>query len=283
VKPTAVVLLSGGLDSAVTAAIAARECGQLQALSFNYGQRHAVELEAAKRVAHHLKIHQTVIDLDMRHCQFASALTGALEVPKGGVNPNAIPITYVPGRNTILLSYALSFAEAVSAQSIYIGVNALDYSGYPDCRPEFIQAFNRVAALATRYQHTISVLTPLISLSKVEIIQLGKKLGVDLSLTHSCYDPWPTGEACGSCDSCRIRKKGFADADVPDPTRYAPGSPEELRRFYLGMCEQIAAKHSACPQREAHWEENGRGRWRTCASLIEEEIRHAIGSRKKRA
>jgi 7-cyano-7-deazaguanine synthase len=226
-SPPAVVLLSGGLDSATVLAVALRDGYDVSALSFRYGQRHAVELEAAARVARHLGIRRhEVVDIDLRPFG-GSALTADIPVPKdrsaeelGG----AIPITYVPARNTIFLSFALAFAEVLNARDIFIGVNALDYSGYPDCRPEFVQAFERLANLATKAGVEggggIRVHAPLLQLTKAEIIALGISLGVDYSLTSSCYDPSPTGEACGRCDSCLLRLRGFAENGVADPIRY---------------------------------------------------------------
>jgi len=224
----AIVLLSGGLDSATTLAIARSEGFACHALSFRYGQRHVVELAAAERVARSLgATSHRVVEIDLR--QFGgSALTSDLAVPKkdsadefGG----EIPITYVPARNTIFLSFALAFAEVTGAGDIFIGVNALDYSGYPDCRPEYIAAFEQMANLATKAavegrQH-VRIHTPLIQLTKAQIIRLGLVQGVDYSLTSSCYDPTPEGLACGHCDSCLLRLKGFAENGVRDPIQYA--------------------------------------------------------------
>ncbi len=226
--PSAVVLLSGGLDSATTAAVARAEGFALYALSFDYGQRHLFELEAAERVARSLGVarHVTVkIDL----AQFGgSALVGSAEVPKDrseAAMSAGIPITYVPARNTVFLSLALGFAETLGAADIFLGVNAVDYSGYPDCRPEYLGAFERLANLATKagVEGTLhfKIHAPLVQLTKAEIIQLGTRLGVDYSLTHSCYDPTPAGESCGHCDSCQIRLRGFAEAGLADPARYA--------------------------------------------------------------
>lgn len=219
----AVILLSGGLDSATVLAMAnagGREC---HALSITYGQRHAVELEAAKRVAASLGVAEHVVhSLDLRVFG-ASALTGDIDVPKDAVDAPGIPVTYVPARNTIFLSLALGYAEARDAQEIWIGVNALDYSGYPDCRPEFIDAFQQVILKGTRsgVEHgEPRLVAPLLHMTKGEIIRRGTELGVDYSLTHSCYDPADDGRACAHCDSCLLRKKGFADAGVPDPTPY---------------------------------------------------------------
>lgn len=220
----AVVLYSGGLDSTTCMAIA-REMGfETYALSFAYGQRHTVELEKAREYAPLIgaKRHM-VVDINLRQMG-GSALTDDIEVPKGGVVEGTIPITYVPARNTIFLSFALGWAEVLCAGDIFIGVNALDYSGYPDCRPEFIRAFQQMANLATKAGvegHPYQIHTPLIDLSKAQIIRKGLALGVDYRLTHSCYDPTPAGLACGHCDSCQLRLKGFAEAGLPDPVRYA--------------------------------------------------------------
>jgi 7-cyano-7-deazaguanine synthase len=225
--PTAVVLLSGGLDSATVAAVARRDGFAVHALSFRYGQRHVVELASAARVAASLQlVSHRVIDIDLRAFG-GSALTADLDVPKARSEHEmgeGIPITYVPARNTIFLSYALGFAEVLGASDIYVGVNALDYSGYPDCRPEFISAFEMLANLATRagVEGTrISIRAPLQHLTKAEIIRLGVSLGVDYALTSSCYDPAPTGEACSQCDSCQLRLKGFQQNAITDPIRYA--------------------------------------------------------------
>ena len=223
----AVVLLSGGIDSATCGAIAEEEGFSLYALSFSYGQRHSYELEAAKKIALHLSVAEhRVITTDLRAFG-GSSLTSEIEVPKNRLKNTLdeaeIPNTYVPARNTIFLSYALAWAEVIGSKDIYIGVNAIDYSGYPDCRPDFIKAFENVANLATKAGvegDRFTIHTPLIDLSKSEIIQKGISLGVDYSLTHSCYDPSPEGLACGSCDSCLIRKRGFEEAGVPDPTKY---------------------------------------------------------------
>ncbi len=226
----AVVLLSGGLDSTTTLAIAKSQDYRVYALSFRYGQRHAVELESAYRVAQSLGgvEKHLVMNLDLRAIG-GSALTDEIAVPKHQQVDNlkaTIPVTYVPARNTIFLSFALAFAETIEAADIFIGVNALDYSGYPDCRPEYIAAFETLANLATKagVEGTlkIKIHTPLMAMTKAEIIQIGLRLGVDYSLTHSCYDPSPEGLACGSCDSCLLRLKGFAEAGVADPLRYAP-------------------------------------------------------------
>jgi 7-cyano-7-deazaguanine synthase len=231
-RPKAVVLLSGGLDSATVLAIA-REAGfDAYALSFDYGQRHSWELECARVVARAggAKEHRTT-SIDLRAFG-GSALTADIDVPKGRSTEEmsgAIPITYVPARNTIFLSFALAWAEVLGSSDIFIGVNALDYSGYPDCRPEFIEAFERMANLATRVgvegQQALKIHTPLISLTKAEIIRKGLELGVDYSLTSSCYDPSPTGQPCGSCDSCLLRQKGFRENGLIDPLKYSDGRP----------------------------------------------------------
>jgi len=224
----AVVLSSGGIDSTTAMAIAKSKGREVYSLSFRYGQRHSVELEAAVKVAKALgaKAHK-IIDINLR--QFGgSALTDDIQVPKHGLvedlKKDEIPITYVPARNTIFLSYAVAWAEVLKASSIYIGVTAVDYSGYPDCRPEFIAAFEKMANLATKTGVTketlLNIETPLIHLSKAEIIKAGLGLGVDYSLTISCYDPDEKGRSCGFCDSCLHRKKGFAEAGVADPTPY---------------------------------------------------------------
>ena len=223
-EPRAVVLLSGGLDSTTALAIAQADGFEPYALSFRYGQRHAIELEAARRVAMALgAVEHVVAEIDLRAFG-GSALTADVAVPKGRSTAEmgeGIPITYVPARNTIFLSFALAWAETLEASDIYIGVNALDYSGYPDCRPEYIHAFEQMANLATKAgvegrQHLV-IHIPLIRLSKAQIIQRGLELGVDYGLTHSCYDPSPTGRPCGACDSCLLRAKGFTEAGVPDP------------------------------------------------------------------
>jgi 7-cyano-7-deazaguanine synthase len=221
--PKAVVLLSGGMDSA-TAGAAAREQGfELYALSFRYGQRHATELNAAKRVAQWLGARRhVVLEIDLRALG-GSALTGDLQVPKDTPLEqigNGIPATYVPARNTIFLSFAMGWAEVLEATDIFIGANALDYSGYPDCRPEYIEAFERMANLATRAGvegRRLRVHTPLIALTKAEIVKLGQRLGVDFGLTWSCYDPTPPGRRCGRCDACLLREKGFREAGMEDP------------------------------------------------------------------
>ncbi|MBI4749459.1 MAG: 7-cyano-7-deazaguanine synthase QueC [Acidobacteria bacterium] len=225
-KP-AVVLLSGGLDSTTVLAIAQSEGYAVYALSFDYGQRHARELEAARHIAAQSQVKDhLVVSFDMRAIG-GSALTAAIDVPKNRSNEQlstGIPVTYVPARNTIFLSFALAWAEVLGAEDIFIGVNALDYSGYPDCRPEYIQAYETLANLATRAgvegkQH-LQIHAPLMTLTKGEIIRRGLELGVDYGLTHSCYDPTPDGTACGECDSCQLRLKGFAEAGITDPVPY---------------------------------------------------------------
>lgn len=230
----AVVLLSGGLDSATTLAIAHAEGFAPHALSFAYGQRHATELDAARAVASHLgAVQHVTATIDLRAFG-GSALTADLPVPKQSNQatgaPAGVPITYVPARNTIFLSFALGWAEVLGADDIFIGVNALDYSGYPDCRPAFIDAFEQMANLATRAGteegRRLRVHAPLVALSKGEIIARGRSLGVDYGLTRSCYDPGPDDLACGECDSCRLRLKGFREAGVEDPIPYrGQGSP----------------------------------------------------------
>jgi 7-cyano-7-deazaguanine synthase len=208
----AVVLLSGGVDSTTTLAIAKAQGFACYALSFRYGQRHVIELEAAQRVAKAFGIEHKIVDIDLRAFG-GSALTADIAVPKDRPGDDTIPVTYVPARNTIFLSFALAWAEVLGAQDIFIGVNALDYSGYPDCRPEYIAAFQRMADLATKAGvegARFRVHTPLIELSKADIIRRGLELGVDYDLTFSCYDPSPDGTPCGHCDSCRIREQGFA-------------------------------------------------------------------------
>ena len=226
----AVVLLSGGLDSTTTLAMARRRGFRAFAMSFRYGQRHAIELKSAARVARALGAEQhLVLDIDL--CAIGgSALTDSLEVPKQRSHDEmtaGIPITYVPARNTIFLSFALAWAEVLEAEDIFIGVNALDYSGYPDCRPEYIEAFERMANLATKAgvegRLRLKIHTPLIAMTKAQIIKTGLELGVDYSLTHSCYDPTAEGLACGKCDSCLLRLKGFAETGARDPLNYAAG------------------------------------------------------------
>ena len=223
----AVVLLSGGLDSSTVLAIARSQGYELYALSFSYGQRHVMELEAAGRVAASIGVAKhRIAAIDLRIFG-GSALTDDIDVPKGrtaGEMAHGIPITYVPARNTIFLSFALAWAEVLGSSDIFIGVNALDYSGYPDCRPEFIEAFEKMANLATKAgvegRQALKIHTPLIALSKAEIIQKGIELGVDYGLTSSCYDPSATGEPCGQCDSCLLRQKGFRENGIEDPLCY---------------------------------------------------------------
>lgn len=220
----AVVLLSGGLDSATVLAIAKSQGYELYALSFSYGQRHILELKAASRVAASAGVaSHRVAAIDLRIFG-GSALTGDIDVPKrrtASEMAHGIPITYVPARNTIFLSFALAWAEVLGSSDIFIGVNALDYSGYPDCRPEFIEAFEKLANLATKAgvegRQAVKIHTPLIALSKAEIIRKGIELSVDYGLTSSCYDPSPTGEPCGECDSCVLRRKGFRENGIDDP------------------------------------------------------------------
>ena len=218
----AVVLLSGGLDSMVCAALA-REAGfAVHALTIDYGQRHRIELDAARRIAMDLADRHVVLPLDLRAFG-GSALTSDIEVPKDGVQPG-IPVTYVPARNTIFLRLAVGFAEASGARDIFIGVNALDYSGYPDCRPEFVAEFAKLANIATKAGvegERITIHTPLQEMSKAEIAREAQRLGLDPGLSHSCYDPTDDGRACGLCDACRLRAKGFAEAGIEDPTVYA--------------------------------------------------------------
>jgi 7-cyano-7-deazaguanine synthase len=220
-RPRAIVLLSGGLDSATAAAIASREGFDLFALTIAYGQRHGVEIEAARAVARSLGVARH-LELQVDLSAFGgSALTDRIAVPKDRVlTAGGIPSTYVPARNTVFLSLAMAWAEAAGARDIYIGVNALDYSGYPDCRPEFIDAFERLAAVATKAGvegETLRIHAPLIRMTKADIIRRGLDLNVDYALTHSCYDPDAAGTPCGRCDSCRLRAKGFAEAGVKDP------------------------------------------------------------------
>jgi 7-cyano-7-deazaguanine synthase len=223
----AIVLLSGGIDSTTTLGIAIADGYEAYALSFDYGQRHGIETEAARRVADSLgaKEHR-VAKIDLRVFG-GSALTDDIDVPKQRSEKEigyGIPVTYVPARNTIFLAYALAWAEVISGSDIFLGVNAIDYSGYPDCRPKFIEAFENLANLGTKAGvegRRFQVHTPLIKFSKADIIRKAIELGVDLSLTHSCYDPSPEGLACGECDSCLLRLKGFREAGIKDPIRYA--------------------------------------------------------------
>lgn len=222
----AVVLLSGGLDSSTTLAVAKDRGFEVNAVSFRYGQRHLKEIEAAKNIANYFGItNHLICDIDLAAFG-GSALTSDIQVPKGRTSEEmhvGIPITYVPARNTIFLSFALAVAEVIGSSDIFIGVNAIDYSGYPDCRPEFIDAYERMANLATKAAmngQAVKIHTPLIKLTKAEIIQLGARLGVDYSLTLSCYDPSPNGESCGTCDSCQLRLKGFSENGLNDPAIY---------------------------------------------------------------
>jgi 7-cyano-7-deazaguanine synthase len=226
----AIVLLSGGIDSATTLALARQRGFAVFALSFEYGQRHGIEIAAARKLAGELGAQEhRVVTIDLRSFG-GSALTGAIPVPKNRTAneiERGIAITYVPARNTIFLSYALAWAEVIGARDIFIGVNAIDYSGYPDCRPEFIAQFQRLANLATKAGVSgdrFHIHAPLIEMTKADIIRKGAELGVDFSLTHSCYDPTAIGEACGQCDSCLVRAKGFREAGISDSTRYATSS-----------------------------------------------------------
>lgn len=229
---SAVVLLSGGLDSATTAAIVVNEGFAVHALTFNYGQRHRAEIDAAQRIAKTLPLHShRMIDIDLRAIG-GSALTGQIDVPKDrpelaeklvsgqARGPGEIPVTYVPARNTIFLAYALAVAEGLQSRDIFIGINALEYSGYPDCRPEYVRAFEQMANLATKAAvegQPVTIHAPLMHLTKSQVIQRGLSLGVDYSMTHSCYDPDPEGRACGRCDSCLLRKRAFEQLGMRDP------------------------------------------------------------------
>jgi 7-cyano-7-deazaguanine synthase len=232
VTKKAVVLLSGGLDSATALAVARRDGYEPHALSFDYGQRHSAELVAAERVADHAQVtDHKVISIDLRTFGH-SALTADIDVPKDRDTDEmgtGIPITYVPARNTIFLSYAMAWAEVIGSSDLFLGVNALDYSGYPDCRPEYIEAFQAMARLATKAAvegaDQLTIHAPLIALTKAQIIALGLGLGVDYGLTVSCYDADSEGRACGRCDSCLLRHKGFVEAGVADPTRYRRDQP----------------------------------------------------------
>ena len=223
----AIVLLSGGLDSTTSLALARHDGFHCKAMTFRYGQRHEHEIVAAKRIALANKVaSHVIVDIDLRVFG-GSALTSDVEVPKDRPleeMSHGIPITYVPARNTIFLSFALAWAEVLGAEDIFIGVNALDYSGYPDCRPDYIEAFQKMANLATKAgvegRQRLTIHTPLINLTKAQIIQKGLDLGVDYSFTSTCYDPSPNGEACGRCDACQLRLKGFNEVGVPDPIRY---------------------------------------------------------------
>jgi 7-cyano-7-deazaguanine synthase len=219
---SAIVLLSGGLDSMVCAGIAREQGFSVVALTVDYNQRHRVELDAARRIAAELADRHIVLPLDLRAFG-GSALTGDIAVPKGGVG-EGIPVTYVPARNTIFLSLALGLAEATGARDLFIGVNALDYSGYPDCRPEFVAEFEKLANLATKagvQGNPFTLHAPLLHLTKADIAREAQRLGLDPALSHSCYDPLPDGRHCGACDACRLRAKGFAEAGIQDPTLYA--------------------------------------------------------------
>jgi 7-cyano-7-deazaguanine synthase len=230
-KKRAVVLLSGGLDSTTTLAIAQSEGYEVYALTFRYGQRHELEIEAARRISTLSGVSRHIVaQIDLREFG-GSALTSEIAVPKGRAleeMAREIPVTYVPARNTIFLSFALGWAEVLEAEDIFIGVNALDYSGYPDCRPEYIAAYERMARLATRAgvegRQQLKIHTPLVNLSKALIIRKGIELGVDYSLTVTCYDPTAKGEACGECDACRLRLKGFAENGIGDPVSYQKAS-----------------------------------------------------------
>ena len=226
-KKKAIVLLSGGVDSTTTLAIAKSQGYDVYAMTFRYGQRHALEFERAKRIAESMGVKKhSVVDINLRSFG-GSALTDDIEVPRDRSQEEmetGIPVTYVPARNTIFLSFALAWAETLKADTIFIGVNALDYSGYPDCRPEYIEAYQRMANLATKVgveaKTQLDIHTPLILMTKAEIIRKGAELGVDYGMTLSCYDPDDLGRACGTCDSCLLRKKGFIEADISDPTVY---------------------------------------------------------------
>jgi 7-cyano-7-deazaguanine synthase len=224
--PKAVLLLSGGLDSTTLLAVARRDGFDVHAMTFRYGQRHASEIDAARRIATRFGVRDHVVaDIDLRTFGGSALTSDEIEVPRDrDVREGGVPVTYVPARNTIFLAFALAWAEVLGAADIFIGVNVLDYSGYPDCRPEYIEAFERMANLATRAGTEgslfLRVRAPLISLTKAQIIQLGTSLGVDYAITQSCYDPDSTGAACGHCDACQLRLKGFAEAGIPDPARY---------------------------------------------------------------
>ena len=220
----AVVLLSGGLDSATVLALAVRQGYACHALSVDYGQRHRVELDAAVRVARALgAVEQKIIRIDLTAFGGSALTDSSIAVPTGGVQKTGIPVTYVPARNTIMLSLALAWAEVLAADDLFFGANAVDYSGYPDCRPEYMRSFERMAHLATKAAvegRRLTLHTPIIAMSKAQIIEEGVKLGVDYGLTVSCYQADAEGRACGECDSCRLRRAGFEDAGVADPTRY---------------------------------------------------------------
>jgi 7-cyano-7-deazaguanine synthase len=222
----AVLLLSGGLDSTTLLAVARRDGFDVHAMTFRYGQRHANEIDAARRVAARFGVQDHVVaDIDLRTFGGSALTSDSIDVPRDrDVGERGVPVTYVPARNTIFLAFALAWAEVLGAADIFIGVNALDYSGYPDCRPEYIEAFERMANLATRAATEGSLLlrirAPLINLTKAQIVQLGTSLGVDYAVTQSCYDPDASGAACGHCDACQLRLKGFAEAGISDPARY---------------------------------------------------------------
>ncbi|HEY2163292.1 MAG TPA: 7-cyano-7-deazaguanine synthase QueC [Gemmatimonadaceae bacterium] len=222
----AVLLLSGGLDSTTLLAVARRDGFDVHAMTFRYGQRHANEVDAARRVAARFGVHDHVVaDIDLRTFGGSALTSDSIDVPRDrDIGERGVPVTYVPARNTIFLAFALAWAEVLGAADIFIGVNALDYSGYPDCRPEYIEAFERMANLATRAgtegRLLLRIRAPLIDLTKAQIIQLGTSLGVDYAVTQSCYDPDSTGAACGHCDACQLRLKGFLEAGIPDPARY---------------------------------------------------------------
>ena len=223
--PQAVVLLSGGLDSMVCAALAREQGFEVIALTIDYGQRHRVELQAARRIAADLATRHVILPLDLRAFG-GSALTADMAVPKDGV-AQGIPVTYVPARNTIFLSLALGLAESSGARDLFVGVNALDYSGYPDCRPEFVAAFGALANLATREGvegRGFTIHAPLQDMTKADIAREAARLGLDAGISHSCYDPAPDGGACGLCDACRLRARGFEEAGLTDPTRYSASS-----------------------------------------------------------
>ncbi len=228
--PRAVVLVSGGLDSATVLAIARDRGFAAHALTVDYGQRHRLELRAARRVARALgAVEHRIVRVDLRAFGGSALTSNAIRVPKGrspGAIARGIPVTYVPARNTLLLALALAWAETLGARDLFVGVNAVDYSGYPDCRPAFVRAFERLARLATKAgvegRGRFRIQAPLLRLTKGRIIRKGLALGVDYGLTHSCYDPAPGGRACGRCDACRLRLKGFGEAGVPDPVAYAP-------------------------------------------------------------
>ncbi len=231
-KPRAVCLLSGGLDSTTTLAVAKSQGFDTYAMTFRYGQRHEVEIRAARQIAQRFQVAEhRIVEIDLR-CFGGSALTSDLAVPKDRPLEKiseGIPVTYVPARNTIFLAFALGWAEVLGACDLFVGVNAVDYSGYPDCRPEFIEAFERMANLATKAAveggRKLRIHTPLIAMSKAQIIRTGLALGVDYALTSTCYDPSPDGAACGRCDACLLRLRGFAELGLPDPVRYQTSVP----------------------------------------------------------